>query len=428
MSKKIISLVLCALMVLSFIPLNGIDAEATTTKTKADAMAWLTANKGETFGNGQCVYLIYAYCSYLGFAHSGPNASTYTTYKIPSDWARVKGGTPQKGDIIIYAGNGGYGHVAIYESDNSTWHQNFDGQTCVVNTTYHYKNDIKAADGSGYWGYIRPDFKDGGVTDSPKVTIDTSSSKYSITNTNAVLCGNIYNPFGAKVSKCGIKLYNESGTLLKDFSNSISFTDSNVKIWFDLNNEVGYTLTRGTKYKYVLYGVVDGKTYSTSTQTFTTKGGYTLSYNANGGTGAPEPQNSLIKYTISSITPTRSGYTFLGWSTSSSATSAIYSAGDTITISSNTTLYAVWKEILVYNTYQLVYDANGGTGAPEPQTFNGDDTVFLSEEIPTRFGYTFEGWVTEDGFWYYPGQEAGFFEDTVLYASWYKYEVSRVNM
>ncbi len=422
--KKAISLLLCAIMMLTVLPMGSISAEATTTKTKADAIKWLEANEDKTtFGDGNCVYLIYYYCAYLGFSHSGPNACDYTSYSIPSDWSRVKGGTPQKGDIIIYAGNGGYGHVAVYENDTSTWHQNIDGKTCVTNVSYNYKN-IKAADGSGYWGYIRPDFEDGGATDSPKVTVDTSSDKYSITNTNAVLCGNIYNPFGAKVSKCGIKLYNENGTLLKDFSNSISFTDSNVKIWFDLNNEVGYTLTRGTKYKYVLYGVVDGKTYSTSTQTFTTKGGYTLSYNANGGTGAPSSQNSLIKYTISSTTPTRNGYTFLGWSTSSSASSASYSAGDSITISSNTTLYAVWKEVPVYNCYELVYDANGGSGAPESLIFEENETIYISEEIPARFGYVFEGWVSEDGFWYYPGQEAMFFEATVLYASWGNYKLS----
>ncbi len=409
-------------MAFSIIPVCNIEAEATTTKTSTDAINWVKSKKGQALDydgsyGAQCVDLIYYYYKYLGATVPGGNACDFTSNAKPSDWQRVKGGTPKKGDIIIYAGNGGYGHIAIYESDTSTWHQNADNKQYVVNLTYNYKN-IKAADGSGYWGYIRPDFEDGGAIDSPKVTVDTSSDKYSITNTNAVLCGNIYNPFGAKVSKCGIKLYDENGTLLKDFSNSISYTVSNVEIWFDINDELGYTLTRGTKYRYVLYGVVDGKTYSTSTQTFTTKGGYTLTYNANGGSGAPSSQNSLIKYTVSSTNPTRDGFTFLGWSTSSNATYASYFAGESITLTKNTTLYAVWKEIPVYNAYELVYDANGGSGAPESLMFSENETIYISEEIPTRFGYIFEGWVSEDGFWYYPGQEAMFFEATVLYASW----------
>lgn len=81
---------------------------------------------------------------------------------------------------------------------------------------------------------------------------------------------------------------------------------------------------------------------------------YTLSYNANGGSGAPSSQDNEKSYTISSTVPTKFGYTFLGWSTSSSASSASYKPGNTINLSSNTTLYAVWKSansISIDNTY-----------------------------------------------------------------------------
>ena len=80
---------------------------------------------------------------------------------------------------------------------------------------------------------------------------------------------------------------------------------------------------------------------------------YYLYYDANGGSGAPPTQssvsttNSSWAFTISSTEPTRSGYTFLGWSTSSTATSASYQPGDTISLTSSSptaTLYAVWEE------------------------------------------------------------------------------------
>lgn len=71
---------------------------------------------------------------------------------------------------------------------------------------------------------------------------------------------------------------------------------------------------------------------------------YTLTYNANGGSGAPSSQSGSSTYTVSYTTPTRSGYTFLGWSTSSSSSYATYDAGDTITLTSNTTLYAIWEQ------------------------------------------------------------------------------------
>ena len=80
---------------------------------------------------------------------------------------------------------------------------------------------------------------------------------------------------------------------------------------------------------------------------------YYLYYNANGGSGAPPAQssvsttNSSWTFTISSTEPTRSGYTFLGWAKSSTATSASYQPGDTIRLTSGSpkvTLYAVWEE------------------------------------------------------------------------------------
>ena len=72
---------------------------------------------------------------------------------------------------------------------------------------------------------------------------------------------------------------------------------------------------------------------------------YTVSYDANGGSGAPN--NQIFAYgvssALSSTIPTRIGYKFLGWSTDQSATSALYFAGDTIAVTSNTVLYAVWQ-------------------------------------------------------------------------------------
>lgn len=77
---------------------------------------------------------------------------------------------------------------------------------------------------------------------------------------------------------------------------------------------------------------------------------YTITYNANGGSGAPgntytATNTDATKYaTLSSTEPTRSGYKFLGWSTSSGATTASYSAGGYYGFGSDTPLYAVWQK------------------------------------------------------------------------------------
>ena len=48
-----------------------------------------------------------------------------------------------------------------------------------------------------------------------------------------------------------------------------------------------------------------------------------------------------------------------------------------------------------YNTFTLKYDANGGSGAPAEQTYNGPETSHkftISNTVPTRANYTFLGW------------------------------------
>ena len=86
---------------------------------------------------------------------------------------------------------------------------------------------------------------------------------------------------------------------------------------------------------------------------------YTVSYNANGGSGAPASQTKTTNnnLTLSSVKPTRVGYTFQGWGTSSSATTATYQPGGTYSNNKSITLYAVWK----INKVNIKFSTNSGT-------------------------------------------------------------------
>ena len=118
---------------------------------------------------------------------------------------------------------------------------------------------------------------------------------------------------------------------------------------------------------------------------------YTIKYNANGGSGAPTSQTKWhgTGLTLSTVKPTRTGYTFKGWATSSSG-SVVYAAGATYSSNTSATLYAVWEAI----TYTIKYNANGGTGAPSNQTKTYGVNLTLSSTKPTRKNYTFKGWGT----------------------------------
>lgn len=122
---------------------------------------------------------------------------------------------------------------------------------------------------------------------------------------------------------------------------------------------------------------------------------YTISYHANGGSGAPSSQKKYYgkTLTLSSTKPVRTGYTFLGWSWSSSATSATWSAGGSYTTNASDTLYAVWKA----NTYTVYFNSNGGNSGSVTgltKTYDKALTLPTSAQSPTRKNYAFQGWST----------------------------------
>lgn len=79
---------------------------------------------------------------------------------------------------------------------------------------------------------------------------------------------------------------------------------------------------------------------------------YTITYDANGGTGAPGPETVTVdvkegsyQYKISSIEPTRNKYEFLGWSLNPEETNEnnLWAPGDSATVREDLNFYAIWR-------------------------------------------------------------------------------------
>ena len=123
---------------------------------------------------------------------------------------------------------------------------------------------------------------------------------------------------------------------------------------------------------------------------FTVNTTYVVTFNPNGGSVSTTSKTVTYGSTYGTLpTPTRSGYTFLGWGVSTNS-KTYRTSGSTVTATSNHTLYAIWQA----NTYTITYNANGGTGAPSAQTKVYGTNLTLSNTKPTRSGYTFKGWST----------------------------------
>lgn len=146
----------------------------------------------------------------------------------------------------------------------------------------------------------------------------------------------------------------------------------------------------------------------------------TITFNANGGSGAPSKQQKIIGKTtyIPYAKPTRSGYTFLGWSTSRYAASADYQPGQAYTPYGNMTFYAVWKQ--EEDRYTISFDLQGGSGEFNPLKGKYGEAWYLPNRAPYKSGYIFKGWATSpDGNpEYQPDDVYTIYGNATLYAVW----------
>ena len=215
-----------------------------------------------------------------------------------------------------------------------------------------------------------------------------------------------------------------------------SWASSDIKLkdpWFGTlsgcrydQNEGEFTFTSTSPTINVAYTKIVVPTYN-----------YYLRYDANGGTGGPDTQSTLkttatsVTFKVPSTKPTRTNYTFLGWSFDSTATAASYVSGDTVYLYSGNpdrTLYAVWKK---FYTYSYLYNANTTdtvTNMPENQIASSSETTYsfdIRGNVPTRTGYIFNGWalVSSGGGSIYspndPGPQLNTNKTSItLYAQW----------
>ena len=123
----------------------------------------------------------------------------------------------------------------------------------------------------------------------------------------------------------------------------------------------------------------------------TEKISYTLSFDANGGEGAPESVGKTYgtPVTLPAAEPTFFGHTFEGWLVGEDT----YDSGDqvetdyTTTDGDTVTLVAQWTA----DEYAINYDLDGGSADGNPTTYTIETDTFTLNN-PEKLGYTFAGW------------------------------------
>lgn len=166
---------------------------------------------------------------------------------------------------------------------------------------------------------------------------------------------------------------------------------------------------------------IDSFSLPKSTTTFVTipkTTSYSITYDANGGTGAPAKQTKwhAENITLSSTKPTRSGYVFKIWNTAKNGSGTNYTPGKSYTTNANLTLYAQWNQ-----NHTVTYNANGGSSAPAKQEKVYGTALKLATTQPSRSGFKFMKWNTKangTGTNYSPGATYSTEANLTLYAIW----------
>ena len=261
-------------------------------------------------------------------------------------------------------------------------------------------------------------------------TIDLSSvnlpdqkwEEYTINITNII--GKITITFSSETKKRffldEVEITSSGGTSYSDY---ITLCD-NSKVWakYDLNGGTGASaciqtlVTKDapfnlcsetpTKDGYTFNGWSDGtKTYAAGAEVIISKtttfyatwkaNTITITWDLNYA-DSPEAATSEYVYDGDEIEmpadPTRTGYTFTGWYTTSTGGTEITEVGEENKPTSDVTYYAHWLEL-----YTVIYMASGQVYVKQEYKYLSGDKLQLPENDPTAAnfacdGYLFEGW------------------------------------
>lgn len=118
-------------------------------------------------------------------------------------------------------------------------------------------------------------------------------------------------------------------------------------------------------------------------------------FNANGHGTAPSSIEITAATNITLPNITAKGYTFDGWyksATDFSDANRVGGHNDSVSVDTPTTFYAKWTA----KTYTINYNTNGGDVSPEYFTKTYDTAYAGNLAEPTKTGYTFAGWFTDN--------------------------------
>ncbi len=264
--------------------------------------------------------------------------------------------------------------------------------------------------------------KTGAVVPAPDTTAPTVNA-YSPADetTNVAIGGNLELTFSENVTAVTgktivIKQASDDSTVATIAANDttqVTVSGSTVTInpTADLSYSTGYyvqidsgAFKDGANNLYA--GIADTTAWNFTTEAAPT---YTVSFNSNGGTVVTSQTVNYNETAIEPTAPTKTGYTFGGWYTDEALMSEF---NFSIAITADTMLYAKWTA----EPSTVSFNSNGGSSV-DSQTVDYNTTA-TPPAAPTKTGYSFDGWYSDEALTSAFNFSAAITADTMLNAKW----------
>ena len=439
------------------------DGISASDYTADQAISWAQGKVGISVGYDdgsgyyQCVEFIQAYYEYLGVGSVRGNGRDYATNTLPSGWTRTNGGTPQKGDILVY-NNPPYGHVCIYESDYVTYSQ--DGSkygATVEKLSVYYKNIC----GSGYyWGCIHPNFTSAtftldinGLLDNNTVGNTDGFGTFDIYINGQLAANNVTDyyrtdlPVGTTYTIGDIKPVNGKafGGITTGAREGTINGNTEVRLSFNtIPDTPGVEPIIGVYQGHTYYFIQRNSSWYAARYLCEKMGGHLVSIET-------AAENEYL-WNFTGNAGVWIGLTdqdhegIWQWPDGSSLSYSNWAGGEPNNYAGNNegcenyghqTTNGAWNDSSGYTlrffvcefdkAYTITFDANGGKNAPATQEKGYGQALTLPSAVPVRPCHTFLGWAksqTAAEAEYQPGDSFSTDADATLYAVWAEGEIS----
>lgn len=188
----------------------------------------------------------------------------------------------------------------------------------------------------------------------------------------------------------GYYLDSSNSKTMSTSANKITIPSKSYSVIYDYNDGTNKKVTKNVNYKFEGYYNSNGTQYINSSGYLTSSASNKYFQSAG---------NLNTKWSGGSLTldkATRNGYTFLGWSTAKTSTTASYKANQSLSVDKNITLYAVWTaNTSTTKKYSVKFNANGGVGTMSDLACIVDSSCTLSANAFEKTGSIFKGWNTK---------------------------------